>query len=116
MIRLIKQGKYSLIETFDKTKILTLDEKDRFAWIEAEEIGDILVATKKKFNPRLTVSAGPYRLYEVKNEPDFVDLKHLELFIGEGNWQGYLLPTGLPDGRIRRRIQPTGEVITKSIN
>ena len=43
------QGKYSLVETFDHTKILMLDDKASFAWVSAGTIGDILVKTNKKF-------------------------------------------------------------------
>lgn len=114
MIKLLRSGKYSLTETFDHTQILNLDDKTRFAWIEAGEIGEILVTTKKKFNPRKLISSGNYRLYRVKNEPNLTDLDHLELFVGDGNWQGYLLLTGLPNGRIRKRIVATNEIITRS--
>jgi hypothetical protein len=38
---------------------------------------------------------------------------HLELSIGKGQWQGYLLLTGLPTNKKRRnRIIPTKEVIS----
>lgn len=111
MIKKITSGSYSLTETFDRTKILTLDDA-KYAWINAHEIGDILVATKRKFSPLQVVAQGNYRLYDVKNEPDLTDLEHLELFVGDGKWQGYLLPTGLPNGRVRKRIVATKETIT----
>ena len=114
MIRLLKQGKYSLIETFDHTKILVLDDKTKLAWINAAGIGDILVAIRKEFKPSSIVSSGSYRMYDVKDEPDLTDLKHLELFVGDGNWQGYLLPKGLPNGVKRHRIVATREVITRA--
>lgn len=113
MIKLSKKGKYSLIETFDHTKILILDDKISFAWVNTETIGDILVATKKKFNALNTLAAGSYRLYDVKQEPSLTDLEHIELLVGEGNWQGYLLPKGLPNGVTRHKIIPTKEIITK---
>lgn len=113
MIRLIDKGNYLLTETFDHTKILSLG-KNRFAWINAGGIGDILVATQKKFSASTILSEGSYRLYEVKDEPDLTDLLHLELFIGNGEWQGYLLPKGLPNGVKRHRIVPTREAITKT--
>ena len=113
MIRLIDQGKYLLTETYDRTKILNLDDQ-HFAWINAGEIGDILVATKREFNPSSVMAIGSFRLYDVKDEPKLTDLEHLELFIGDGRWQGYLLPKGLPNGVKRHRIVPTREIITKS--
>lgn len=115
MIQLIRSGEYVLSETFEHTKMLCLDGKNNFAWINAFELGDILVTSKKKFNPATILAIGRYRLYEVESEPDLADLQHLELFIGEGKWQGYLLPTGLPTLKdIRNRIIATKEVITKS--
>lgn len=110
----MRSGKYLLMETMDGTKILNLDEADHYAWIKAGEIGEILVASKKEFAPNEVLAAGNYRLYEVKNEADLTDLIHLELFVGNGKWQGYLLPLGLPDGVVRRRIIPTKEIITKT--
>jgi hypothetical protein len=113
MIRLLKHGNYSLIQTFDHTKMLILDDIGRYAWISAPEIGDILVTSKKKFNAESVVATGNYRLYYVKDEPNLVDLEHLELFVGKGKWQGYLLPSGLPgDSKTRSRIVPTREVIS----
>ncbi len=114
MISLKNSGKYSLVETVDKTKILTLDEKPSFAWVNAEGIGEILIMIKKKFTVEKILSVGTYRLYNVKNEKKLTDLEHLELFVGNGMWQGYLLPTGLPNGAIRKRIIATREIITKS--
>lgn len=113
MITNIRSGKYKLFETFDHTKILELDNK-KYAWINAENIGEILVASHKEFNPSQIIAVGNYRVYDVEKEKDLVDLQHLELFVGDGLWQGYLLPTGLPNGKIRKRIVPTKELITKT--
>lgn len=115
MIQLIGEGLYKLIETRNLTKILTLDEKNSYAWVSAGAVGEILVNTEKIFMPFHVLSSGKYRLYQVKDEPDLTDLVHLELFVGEGDWQGYLLPTGLPNETDKRnRIISTKEIITKS--
>lgn len=116
MIKLIDQGKYSLIETRRQTKILSLGEKNVFAWVSAGELGEILVASHNPHKADHVLSSGKYRMYEVKGEPRITDLVHLELLVGNGKWQGYLLPTGLPNGKRRSRIVPTNEMITKSIN
>lgn len=113
MITVLKTGNYKLIETKDQTKILILDEKKTFAWVNIKEIGEILVTSHKTHKVDTVLAVGKYRLYDVKDEPMLVDQIHLELSVGEGTWQGYLLPTGLPtDTNIRNRIIPTGEVIT----
>lgn len=116
MIKLYREGLYKLIETPRQVKILSLDDKQVFAWIHAAPIGEILVSSHKPHKSDHILAKGKYRVYDVKNEPDLTDLLHLELLVGDGDWQGYLLPLGLPNGVRRRRIIPTKEVITKSIN
>lgn len=115
MIRTANQGKFKLFETFDKTTILELDGNQNYAWVSAGKIGDILIFSKNKFKESNILSMGNYRIYEVKDEPELTDLEHLELYIGDGKWQGYLLPTGLPKLNDKRnRIIATNELITKS--
>lgn len=117
MLKLLQEGNYTLLETKHQTKILTLDAKKMFAWINAEDIGEILVTTHNAYETDCVLAIGKYRLYEVKDEKSFTDLQHLELLVGEGLWQGYLLPTGLPtEEKKRNRIIPTREIITKSMN
>ncbi len=114
MITIIKQGSYQLFETSHDTKILRLDDQT-YAWPYANQIGEILVHTKIKFDPAKChrITSGRYRLYNVKLENQLTDLEHLELSVGGGLWQGYLLPTGLPHrGKTRSRIIPTDELIT----
>lgn len=114
MIQLIQEGSYKLIETKHQTKILILDDKQTFAWVNAAEISEILVTTHKIHQTDNILAMGKYRLYSVKDEQKLTDLLHLELFVGEGNWQGYLLTTGLPTIRkTRKRIIPTNELITR---
>ncbi len=118
MIKLLREGHYNLIETKNQTKILILDGEKRnvFAWINAAEIGEILVTSHKSHKIDHILSLGRYRMYQVKDEPDLTDLIHLELHTGEGIWQGYLLPNALPtDDRKRGRIIPTREIITRSV-
>lgn len=115
MIKLIDQGQYSLIETKRQTKIISLGDKNVFAWVTAGRLGEILVASYNPHKADHVLALGRYRIYEVKDEPNITDLVHLELLVGDGKWQGYLLPTGLPNGKRRRRIVPTNEIITKSI-
>ena len=120
MIKLLKKGKYSLIETRNDIKILKLDTVS-YVWVFTRSIGEMLVATHRGHKTDQKLSKGNYILYEVKDEPKLTDTLHLELAIGEGDWQGYLLITGfprdLPAGRhgrkTRSRIIPTNERITK---
>lgn len=113
VISIIQRGKYRLIETKTQTKILILDNKDSFAWINAGDIGEILITSHKTHQPGSVLSSGNYRLYQVQNERNITDELHLELYVGDSIWQGYLLPTGLPtDIKKRNRIIPTIELIT----
>lgn len=112
MIQLVQNGTYRLIETKHNTKILYLDEAV-YAWLEPVEIGEILVTSYDKHTADCVLSTGEYTIYVVSNEPELVDQIHIELEAGKDVWQGYLLPTGLPDNdKKRRRIIPTHEVIT----
>ena len=114
MIQLIKTGQYKLIETKGQTKILYLDSKT-YAWINVEDIGEILVTSLVPHKSDAILAIGKYRLYDVKDEPKLTDLLHLELLVGDGIWQGYLLTTGLPTQKDKRkRIIPTDEIITKA--
>ncbi len=114
MIKVMQEGSYLLTETKGQTKILILDNKRTYAWVNAEDIGEILITSHKKHKTDNILATGRYRLYEVKNEPAFTDLQHLELYVGNKIWQGYLLTTGLPtDKKKRNRIIPTSEIITK---
>lgn len=116
MIKLVSEGIYSLIETRGQTKILTMEKhhrNHRFVWLSLPKIGDVLAKTSTTHNVDHIFATGKYRLYDVKNESDLTDLYHLELLTGEA-WQGYLLPNKLPFGpKLRTRIIPTDELITK---
>lgn len=117
MITLIRNGRYTVIETKHDTKILTLDGKTSFAWIHATKIGELLIKTHATQLVDHILSIGKYRLYEVLDEINLTDLPHLELYVGENTWQGYLLPTGLPvEKKKKSRIIPTTEIITKAIS
>lgn len=112
MIRLLKGGTYLLTGTRHGARLLRL-QKQTYAWITTPRIGALLVYSAVPHSQREVLSTGNYRLYDVIDEPHLSDQLHLELEFGGNQWQGYLLPTGLPDRRrIRRRIIPTHEIIT----
>jgi len=121
MIKLLKKGKYTLVETKSDTKILTLDGKS-YVWVFTKSIGEMLVTTRVGHKTDQKLAKGEYRLYDVENEPKLVDTLHLELQICEGGyrmvpprgcWQGYLLITGFPQKKkTRSRIIPTNEVVS----
>lgn len=112
MITILKIGKYKLVETKENTKLLYLDDK-AYAWIMPKKVGEILVVTRREYQFDTVLSVGRYCLYGVKDEPKLTDLEHLELQVGEHEWQGYLLPTGIPSGeKTKSRIITTNQTIT----
>lgn len=114
MITLLQSGTYKLIETKLNTKILYLGDTT-YAWVEPAGLGEILVASHKNHKADCVLSVGKYYIYKVKDEPELSDHIHLELYVGDNAWQGYLLLTGLPtDEKLRTRIIPTTEVITNN--
>jgi hypothetical protein len=113
MIKLLRKGKYSLIETRNDTKILTLGRKT-YVWVFAKGIGEMLITTHKRHITDQKLAKGEYKLYDVNDEPKLVDQMHLELTVGEDDWQGYLLPTGFPENKkTRSRIIPTNELVNR---
>lgn len=92
-----------------------LDSRKTFAWINAKGIGEILVTSHKRHQTDALLATGSYRIYEVTDEPYLTDLIHMELMVGVGRWQGYLLTSGLPtDAKKRGRVIPTEEIITNT--
>lgn len=116
MIQLLRSGRYQLTETKHHIKILQLD-KQTYAWIEPPTIGGVLVLSHHSHRVDTVLSMGEYALFDVDDEPELSDQLHLQLEVGIGAWQGYLLPTGFPDEKkIRSRIIPTHEVIMSSVD
>lgn len=114
MIRFLQHGTYSLFLTKGQIRILNIDERKTFVWRNKSEIGEILTTIYEPHRADHVLFQGKYRLYEVRDEPGLTDFFHLELLVGCGRWEGYLLPAGLPNGKSRRnKIIPTREVITK---
>ena len=117
MIKVIEKGTYKLSITKVSNRILSLSGNRNYAWLHIGKIGEILVLLKTLPQTNYTVFVGPYQIYEVKDEPDFTDTVHLELYIGRGEWQGFLLTTGLPTVEDpKNRIIATKELIIKKDN
>lgn len=111
MIKLVKKGEYSLVAAKDNQRILYLDHQG-YLWSYAKNIGELLTFSKHPHKLDRVLKKGIYKIYNVKNEPKYVDLHHLELLPKPGQRQGYLLLTGLPTKqKIRSRIIPTTEII-----
>ena len=112
MIKVLKSGKYQLVETSQQIKVLYLDETP-YIWLYIPGIGHVIEMTHNPHRAEHILAQGSYRIYDVKGEERFSRHKHLELFIGDGAWQGYLILTDLPsETRKRVRIVATNEVVS----
>jgi hypothetical protein len=111
MVRFVDGGPFRLMETNHGIKLLELNHKT-YAWIVAPHIGSLLIYSVHPHKIADVLSRGHFRLYDVIDEPRLTDTWHLEVEVGEGGWQGYLLLTGLPDSMdTRKAITPTHELI-----
>jgi hypothetical protein len=116
MIRLTGNGSYRLGETKEASRFLTLDsygDNCTYAWEWIDGI-QFRLTDKEPVDTGYTLAAGKYRLYEVRDEPGLANQLHLELSAGDGIWQGYLLPEGLPVDQNAKKVLPIDEAITKS--
>lgn len=112
MITLIQKGTYEIVSTKDHGIMMILDDQ-RYLRSYAPKIGDLLTYAKSEHAINYYIARGNYRIYRVKDEPNLVDLDHLERSLGRGMWQGYLLLTKLPTAKkICSRIVPTNEIIS----
>ncbi|HEY1063901.1 MAG TPA: hypothetical protein VGE30_01235 [Candidatus Saccharimonadales bacterium] len=112
MITRTDKGIFKLTETKHGTKILYLNSKS-YAWIFVPKIGSLLIYSTSPHKVRDVLSTGRFYIYDVDNEPHLSDQLHLELETGKEDWQGYLLPTGLPEpDNTTKLFIPTHEVIT----
>ena len=115
MITIREKGLYRLTETPHHMKLLSLSRHGKFIMTGLEGIGDILAVTRRSHKVHATLSNGNYIIYGVDDEPALSDQLHLELETGPNQWQGYLLPTGIPAGeKLRSRIIPTHEIVTNN--
>ena len=116
MIRLVASGSYRLSEARDAARFITLNsygDECTYAWEKVNGI-QLRLTEGRPAETNCALAAGKYRIYEVSDEPDLTSQIHLELSIGEGIWQGYLLPEGFPTDRKAKTVIPTEEIITRS--
>lgn len=117
MISVLKRGEYKILEAKNNIRILILDNNEAFEWNSQPKTGEISISSYKIHQDDNLLSVGNYRLYDIEDEENYTDQKHLELQVGCGYWQGYLLPSGLPtDGNKGNVIIPTKELLTKTNN
>ena len=88
------QGNYELFETAHQHRILVLNGKKWYAWMEGQE-GEILVHSDSDHQKDHTIQQGAFYLVGYENDPDHRDMPHL--FLGKDDtYQELILPNGLP--------------------
>ena len=116
MIWLKASGRYQLSESKDGSRLLCLAsyyDEVTYAWGYSDGI-QLRLTDQKPDETWSALVVGKYRLYLVNGEADLTDQHHLELLVGEGVWQGYILPEGFPEELTAKTMIPVKELITKS--
>ena len=109
MIKVVSKGDYILYEDHNKRKILKLGDAKLLYWTDSK----IIQAMNNSANPKDTLSLGKYRLYKILDEPQLTNNYHLELYVGNKQWRGYLLSSNILKTRMPVvAISATNELIS----
>jgi hypothetical protein len=92
-----EQGDYELFETNHQHRILVLNNRQWFAWIEGQQ-GEILVRSDPDHVRDHTIQQGKFFLVDFEEDPNYKDMPHLFLQKGD-HYQEAMLPNGLPTER-----------------
>lgn len=107
-----QQGDYELFETDHHHRILTLDKKGWYAWVQGQQ-GEILVHSDSDHKKDRTIQKGKFRLVDFEDDPKFKDMPHLFLEKSD-RYQEVMLPNGLPTERDhQKKVILTDETITE---
>lgn len=127
MITVTGRGWYHFLE---KPKLLTAKQEDNVLILDKEDESGV-IKTTYRFNPHYKkgemsfvstssigidgkILSGRFRMYETTDEAQFADGTHLELCEGEGKWNCYVLPTGLPNEKeLQKEYFSTNKCVTK---
>jgi hypothetical protein len=105
-----RQGRYTLFETPDQNRILSLGNDLWFAWVGGQQ-GDLLVRSDGDHERTRTIQEGEFYLVQFENDPNFTDVPHL--FLGRnGGFTEVILPNGLPtDDDTKKRVVGTEKTV-----
>src|SRR5687767_12566647 len=108
-----RHGRYTLFETPNENRILTLGNDLWFAWVKGEQ-GDILVRSDEDHDRARTIREGEYYLVDFQADPSFTDVPHLFLERND-HFQELILPNGLPTpDDTQRRVVETEKAIDRA--
>lgn len=115
MITVLKRGNYWQLKSPDPSLqfLLEMEDSDN-AYLIAEIRNNTGIVEFTSARQKEIEFSRKYRLYETCNEKLLTDGLHLEILLKDGCWQGYLLPQGIPDKKLRKKdVIRTSELITK---
>jgi hypothetical protein len=107
-----EKGHYELFETNHHHRILVLNNRQWFAWVQGQQ-GDILVLTDSDHQKARTLQQGQFYLVDFEDDPKYKDMPHLFLQDGD-RYQELMLPNGLPTEQDRqKRVVKTDEPLPR---
>ncbi len=107
------KGNYELFETTHGHRILVLNDKQWYAWVEGQK-GEILFLSDSDHEKGHTVQEGEFYLAEFEDDPEFRN-NQPHLFLQKGNgFQELIVPNGLPtENDNQKRVVSTDETVAK---
>jgi Protein of unknown function (DUF2795) len=93
-VKVQAQGHYELFETTKQHRILVLNNRQWFAWVQGQQ-GEILVHSDADHQKDHTIQQGQFYLVDFERDPTYKDMPHLFLQKGE-SYQEVMLPNSLP--------------------
>jgi Protein of unknown function (DUF2795) len=93
-VKVQAQGHYELFETTHQHRILVLDHKQWFAWVQGQQ-GELLVYSDADHQKDHTIHTGQFYLVDFEHDPMYKDRPHLFLQAGDC-YAEVMLPNGLP--------------------
>jgi Protein of unknown function (DUF2795) len=96
-VKVQEQGHYELFNTTRQHRILVLNDKQWFAWVQGQQ-GEILVHSDADHQKEHTLQAGQFYLVDFEDDPTYKDMPHLFLQTDD-RYEEVMLPNGLPTGQ-----------------
>jgi Protein of unknown function (DUF2795) len=93
-VKVQAQGLYELFTTTHQHRILVLNDKQWFAWVQGQQ-GEILVHSDADHQKQRTLQTGRFYLVGFEDDPTYKDMPHLFLQ-KDDRYEEVMLPNGLP--------------------
>jgi hypothetical protein len=111
-VKVQAQGQCELFETTHQHRILVLDHKQWFAWVQGQQ-GEILVRSDADHQKDHTIQEGQFYLVDFEHDPTYRDVPHLFLQEG-GRYEEVMLPNGLPTEKdYQKKLIKTDNTLAK---